>query len=153
MTAPIPTSFFALVVVQRDDRFLVIQERRVFDGRAGTWYFPGGRVEAGEGLCEAARRETKEEAGIDVELTGLLRIEHRLQPEGRARLRLFFLARQRGSDPPKSVPDDESLGARWATLDEVASLPLRGDEVLEMFRRVAAGAQVHPLSVLATDEL
>lgn len=43
------------------------------------FWLPGGRVDPGEGLMEAALRETREEAGVDVDLTGVLSIEFRPQ--------------------------------------------------------------------------
>lgn len=145
----IETTFFALVVVRKGDRFLIIQESK----HGNSWYFPGGRVDPGETIPAAAVREAREEAGIDVTLEGVLRIEHRPLPGARARVRVFFLARPVDDAPPKSVADDESLGARWASIDEVASLPLRGDEVTTLFRRVRGGAPVYPLDVLTDDEL
>ena len=56
---PIPTWFFVLVAVRRGDLFLVLQERK----HGQLWYFPAGRVEPGEDLITAAKRETFEEAG------------------------------------------------------------------------------------------
>ena len=58
------TWFFAMVLVQRDDRFVLVRERK----HGQRWYYPAGRVEFGETLAEAALRETLEEAGIRVEL-------------------------------------------------------------------------------------
>ena len=37
---------------------------------------PGGALEEGEDFKSAARRECREEAGIDVELKGILQIDH-----------------------------------------------------------------------------
>ena len=37
----------------------------------GLWGLPGGRVEAGESVAAAAMRETQEETGLEVSLTGL----------------------------------------------------------------------------------
>ena len=144
---PTPTSSFALVVVRRDDgRFLVVHEAK----HGQLWYLPAGRVEPGERFVDAAVRETKEESGVDVELTGLLRIEHTPGPV--ARLRLIFLARPRDQrQVPKAVADSESLEARYVSLEELAALPLRGDEVRVWFERVAAGAVVAPLSVLTAE--
>jgi len=42
------------------------------------WCLPSGGVEDGESLAEAAIRETKEETGIDVELTRLIGVYSRL---------------------------------------------------------------------------
>ena len=36
-----------------------------------NWAMPGGAVDLGESLAQAAIRETKEESGIDCEITGL----------------------------------------------------------------------------------
>ena len=48
----------------RDGKVLVI--RRGKEPFKGHWSLPGGRVEAGETLREAVRREVREETGLDV---------------------------------------------------------------------------------------
>ena len=40
------------------------------------WWLPGGALESGESFSKAALRECKEEAGIDVTLRGILKIDH-----------------------------------------------------------------------------
>ena len=140
---PIPTFCFAMVVVKRGHRFLLVHERKHGQG----WYLPAGRVEPGETFEEAALRETKEESGIDVELEGILRVEQTPRLDHQ-RLRVFFLARPKGEAAPKSVADEHSLEAGWFSLDEVAKLPLRGDEVMQWLRAVLDGAPAAPLSLL-----
>src|ERR1041384_6124936 len=68
---PIPTWSFALVVVRRGHRFLLTQERKY----GATWSIPGGRVEPGETLAQAAVREVLEETGVPAKLDGVLRGE------------------------------------------------------------------------------
>ena len=143
---PIPTWCFSLVVVRLGPRFLIVHEAK----HGQLWYLPAGRVEPGETFAEAAIRETREEAGIDVALDGIVRIEHTPSRDG-ARMRVLFVAHPIDDRPPKSVPDDESLGAAWVTLDELDSYPLRGDEVRELFAHVAAGGAVFPLALLADE--
>jgi phosphatase NudJ len=140
---PIPTWCFALVVVRKDDRFLLVQESKYGE----PWYLPGGRVEAGESFVDAAVRETREEAGIPVRVTGVIRIEHSPSRAG-ARMRVLFLAEPTDDTPPKSEPDDESLRAAWVALDELADYTLRGDEVEELFAYVASGGTVYPPELL-----
>ena len=41
-----------------------------------SYWMPGGRLNPGEGLCEGAKREALEEAGVDVKLTGVLQLEY-----------------------------------------------------------------------------
>jgi phosphatase NudJ len=140
---PIPTHAFALVVVRLGRRFLVVKERK----HGQRWYLPAGRVEPGETLADAARRETLEESGVPIELEGLVRVEH--SPGASAnRLRAIFVARPADDTPPKSAPDDETLEARFVTLEELAELDTRGEEVEALFRFVADGGPVYPLTAL-----
>jgi phosphatase NudJ len=144
MREPIPTWFFALVVVRRGDRFLVVHERK----HGQRWYLPAGRVEPGETLIAAAVRETFEETGVPVIVDGVVRVEHTVYPDS-ARVRVIFTAKPADDTPPRSVANEESLGAKWVSVDELDRLDLRGDEVRELFGYVAGGAQIHPLTVLA----
>jgi ADP-ribose pyrophosphatase YjhB (NUDIX family) len=51
--------------------------RRGFEPHKGRWSMPGGFVDLGESVEQAAIRETREEIGIDVELTGLVGVYSR----------------------------------------------------------------------------
>ena len=63
------------VVVEIDGKVVMVR-RRIGVG-AGKWSIPAGYVDQGEVVEEAAAREIKEEAGLDVEITGLLGIYSR----------------------------------------------------------------------------
>ena len=141
---PIPTWYFALVVVRFGHRFLLVHERK----HGSHWYLPAGRVESGETLVEGARRETLEEAGIPIVIEGILRIEHQPFQEGQARLRIIFVARPQDDTSPKRIPDEESLGAGWFSLEELNRLSLRGEEVRQILQYVASGAPIYPLRLL-----
>lgn len=52
-------------VISRGERYLVCQ-RAAGDRHGGLWEFPGGKLEPGESWLEAARRELREELGIEV---------------------------------------------------------------------------------------
>jgi 8-oxo-dGTP pyrophosphatase MutT (NUDIX family) len=148
--APLPTWYFALVVVRRGHRFLLTQERKY----GSTWSIPGGRVEPGESLTDAAVREVFEETGVPIRLDGVLRIEHTPgdHPGARdTRVRVLFTGTPLDDTPPKTMADDESLGAAYLTLDEVRALPLRGAELGALLESVAAGRQVFPLELLGPE--
>lgn len=130
---PMPAWFYALVLVRRDDRFLLVEET----DHGGGWYVPAGRVEPGETLTGAALREVREEAGIDVRLTGVYRCEHTAFDEG-VRVRVIFAAEPADDTPPKSVPDEHTLRADWFTPEEAGSLRLRADEVTALLAMAMA---------------
>ena len=142
----IGTWFFAMVVVRLGHRFLVVRERK----HGQLWYLPAGRVEPGETFVQAAERETLEESGVHVEIEGVLRVEHTPTGTG-TRMRVFMIARPRDDSPPKTVADEHSIEARWVTIDELKSLPLRGGEVAEIFNYVLRGSQIYPLALLAVE--
>ena len=52
---------------------------------------------------------------------------------------------------PKTVADEHSLGARWVTLQDLKTLPLRNIEVLRLLVALAKGARVYPLDVLQVE--
>lgn len=145
--SPIPTWYYVLVVVRRGDRFLVTQEAK----HGQLWYLPAGRVEPGEDFREAALREVREETGIPVVLEGILKVQHTPHQSGGARLRIIFLARPADETPPKQSPDEESLQAAWVTLDDLDRLPLRSEEVREIFHAVARGAPMVSLTMLGLE--
>ncbi len=146
--APIPTWYFALVVVRRGQRFLLTQERKY----GSTWSIPGGRVEPGETLVTAAIREVHEETGVPIRVDGILRVEHSPK-DSNVRMRVLFTGTPIDDTPPKTTADDESLGAAWLTLDEIRAKKLRGAELGALLESVESGRQVYPLDLLGNEEL
>ena len=136
---------FSLVVTRRrrDGKFLMVQE---FCDQ-GFW-LPGGGVDPGECPIAGGRRETLEEAGVKVEIKGILNIN--MQPGPKlTRLTFIFYAEPIDDDAEaKAIPDFESVGAAWVGIDELSHLNLRGKEPLKWFPYVANGGEVHPLSLL-----
>jgi ADP-ribose pyrophosphatase YjhB (NUDIX family) len=63
--------------IPRDGDGRLILLRRGFDPGAGLWTFPGGFVDLGESVEDAARRETREELEIDVALGRLVGVYSR----------------------------------------------------------------------------
>jgi ADP-ribose pyrophosphatase YjhB (NUDIX family) len=89
-----------------DDAGRVILLRRGFDPGRGRWTFPGGFVDLGESVEEAARRETDEELGMAIELGRLVGVYSRA--EERVVL-IVFLARALGE--PKTTPEAPEVRA------------------------------------------
>jgi len=145
---------FAMVVcTNKEGQFLLVQEF----ANSGFW-FPGGRVDATEPFEKAAVRETKEEAGVDVELTGIIRIEfstYANKPHSAySRMRIFFAARpvdESKAQHPKTEPDYESAGAVWISPEELSGLKLRGTEPLQWIPYVTNGGSIYPMSLLTAE--
>ena len=121
--APKPNSIVVaatVFVVDQDDRVLLI--RRTDNG---LWALPGGAQDFGEYIAETAVRETKEETGIDVEVTGVVGIytnpHHVIEysnGEVRQQFSICLRARYVSGEPATS---DESSEVRWLSRDQLDS--------------------------------
>ena len=117
------------VVICSDGRFVVV---RNVDGDHTWWSLPGGGLELGETLGEAAVREVREETGLEVRLIGVLHFAERKAAEGYSvgvtfRAEVVGGREYTGNDPTGIVRE-----ARWVTLGE--ALPLLGDSRLRFVR-------------------
>jgi 8-oxo-dGTP diphosphatase len=103
-------------IVIRDDALLMVRRGR--EPNQGLWSIPGGRVEPGEYLSDAVKREVKEETALDVqvgELVGILEV-----PGDDHFVILDFGATT--SDGAEPVAGDDADEVRWVPLDDVSSL-------------------------------
>jgi ADP-ribose pyrophosphatase YjhB (NUDIX family) len=80
-----PKPVAAAIPATADGRIILL--RRGFEPGRGLWTFPGGFVDLGESVEEAARRETREELEIDVELGPVVGVYSR--PEDRVVLIVY----------------------------------------------------------------
>ena len=109
------------VVIHRG-RVLLI--RRGGEPLKGEWSIPGGLVELGEGLEEAARRELKEETGLDAKPFEVLEVFDRIFRErGRVRYHFVIVDFACRLKSGRLRPGSDVLEARWVRRDE---LPLYG---------------------------
>merc|ERR1712110_198828 len=93
-----------VVFDESGENVVLVEERYPY----GKWYLPCGKVDPGETIINAAIRETREEAGIDVEITSLISIDE----QGGSWLRFNFLAKHTGGKL-KMVEDKETLSAKF----------------------------------------
>ena len=116
-------------VIHREGRWLVCR-RPAHKRHGGLWEFPGGKLEPGESLVDAATRELDEELGVRVTRVGdLLFSRH----DDGSPFVIEFVAVEIEGEPVAREHDE----LRWATLAELASLALAPSDrafVLEMGR-------------------
>ena len=106
------------VVCLRGDEVLLI--RRGKPPRQGEWSLPGGRIEPGERLADAALRALREETGVEAELIGLIDVVDGLFPEaGRHYVLIDYAARWRSGEP---VAGDDAAEAAFLPFQRALSL-------------------------------
>lgn len=81
-----------------------------------TWILPSGGVENDESLAQAAIRETKEETGLDVKLTGVVGIYSRLSNMLPAHIVLFTASVIGGEI---KCQEGETIAVEWFAFDEI----------------------------------
>lgn len=152
--APFSTHGFAVVVCRNfDGRWLAVKETK-----NRGWWLPAGLVDPGESFTQAAHRECQEEAGISIELKGLLRVEHSVYGPTHARIRVIFYAEPTDREQaPKRTADKASEEARWVTLDDLKRLAkgqpgLRGPELYEWGSFLEQGGAIAPITFLARED-
>ena len=65
---------------------------------------------------------------------------------------IFFAEPKNDKQKPKSVPDKESLEARWVTLDEFKKIgDIRGNELLDWGKYIEDGGAIFPMGLLADE--
>ena len=94
------------------DGGIVLIQRSIEPGY-GKWTFPGGFVERGEVAESAAEREALEEAGVEIEVTGIVGL---YTYEGQIPAIAVFSARATGGEP---APLDETMAVRRFPRDEL----------------------------------
>jgi ADP-ribose pyrophosphatase YjhB (NUDIX family) len=114
----VPNSIHLTVatVVERDSKFLMVRE--TIDGEQ-VINQPAGHVEPGEDVMAAALRETIEETGWEVAITGFLGFSNAMSPTtGITYYRLVFIAEALNFNADAEI-DNDIDSAEWMTLDEI----------------------------------
>ena len=107
-----------------EGKMLITKRGQKAQNDRGKWEIPGGAVEYGETLEDAAVREIKEENDVDIEVVELLGIyNHLLKEEGQHWVAPTFVCRHVGGEPKIMEPDKcEAVG--WYSVDEALRLDL-----------------------------
>lgn len=119
-----------IVVVKSGDRFLLVQRAANDDIFPNKWQNPGGKVELGERLEEAARRELQEETGLEVDGPFHFVMSYSWQKDEAAPIRLGIILLHTIEQDPTDlsvVLCSELRDYGWFTLKEAQKLKLIGE--------------------------
>lgn len=114
----------ASVAVVREGRVLLARR-----GRApllGLYSLPGGKVEAGEALAEAALRELREEVAVEARIAGFNRHVELIERDAAGAVRLHYVIASFAAHwiAGEGTPGEEASDVLWATPAEAAELPV-----------------------------
>ena len=93
----------AHVILRRDGR-ITLTRRAPGLPAGGRWQLPGGHVEEGESVATAARREAREEVGVEVDDVRLVHVHNHRIATGATRLALIFEATAWRGEPHNAEP-------------------------------------------------
>lgn len=118
---------------------ILVEEQRVLLGRRaktstypGFWCIPCGYVEYDEDVRQAAKREIREETGIEVELGPVFNVLSNFHNPENHTVGIWFLARRTGGTLQAGDDVDE---VRWFALDDPPPMAFPTD--MEILRQLA----------------
>lgn len=137
---PRPALTVDLVILTREPTPRVLLIRRGRDPFAGTWALPGGFVDENEPLEVAARRELKEEAGVEVgELTQLGTFgDPGRDPRGWT-VSVVYLVRV-DAEQLRPTAGDDAEATEWFAMSALPALAFDHGRILEVAGRTGQTA-------------
>ncbi len=109
----------AAACVFRGDRVLLI--KRTQQPSQGLWSVPGGAIELGETVHDAAQRELREECNIEIKVDRIFNVVDAIVPDESQQIKfhyvvIYLLARYVSGE---AHPGSDASDLRWVTLQEL----------------------------------
>lgn len=104
-------------LIENNGKYLLVQETQ--EKCYGKWNLPAGHLDQNETVFDAAKREIKEESGIDVELTGVCQIGNQKRLDD-VFVSVIFTAKQVGGEA--TCDGKEIMDVKQFSYDEILSM-------------------------------
>ncbi|MES1040040.1 NUDIX hydrolase [Peribacillus simplex] len=105
----------ASVSIFSDDKVLIIRENK--PKGVNKWNFPGGRMEYGEDILYSARREVKEETGLDVNLIGTTGVYNFISSTNNQVILFHFIGEVTGGS--LNLEEEEITDSKWIKINDL----------------------------------
>jgi ADP-ribose pyrophosphatase YjhB (NUDIX family) len=114
-------------VVWRDGRVLLV--KRAKPPRQGQWSLPGGLQEIGETVADAARRELREETGLEIEVLEVAEVVDYIERDEQDRVRFHYALVDFLAVAPEgeAVAAGDAAAVRWFGPEDLPGLALPPD--------------------------
>lgn len=114
----------AAAVFDGGGRVLLVKRGR--PPRAGAWGLPGGLLDVGETLADGARRELREECGVEIAIGGIAGIFEPITRDGEGQVEYHYVVVDFWASHVSgmAVAADDAAAAGWFALDDLAPLGL-----------------------------
>jgi len=107
-------------ILEKDGKFLLIQEGKAVPGVTGKWNFPAGKMDLREKIIDCAAREAKEESGFEVKPEFLVSVfQHSDTRDGQDYDVMVFVFKSAILSGELKQPDDEIMDLKWLTKEEI----------------------------------
>jgi len=130
------------ILLIRDNKLLLV--KRKYNPDAGYWSIPGGHIELGEKVIDAAEREGFEETGFKVKVTQLAGIIDKIMYDKQGQIEYhyvlinYFVEQFEGDHNQQPIPDSDALEAKFVNFDELKSYKLT-ESLIELLKQLKIG--------------
>jgi ADP-ribose pyrophosphatase YjhB (NUDIX family) len=130
------------VMMVRDNTLLLI--KRKYNPDAGYWSIPGGHLDLGEKVQDAAVREAEEETGFKTKITKLAGIINKIMYDNEGKIEYhyvllnYFVEQIEGEPNQPPVAADDALDALFVPFEELKNYQLT-ESLIELLRQLKIG--------------
>ncbi|MDX9893432.1 MAG: NUDIX domain-containing protein [Patescibacteria group bacterium] len=136
-------------IIKNGDQFLLVQEARK---ERGKWNQPAGWLDFGEKIIDGAKREAKEETGLEIKITGLLGIYSLIKhQDGKIYHAVKFIFAAEALTNDIKFDPEELIAVKWFSLDEIKKLKaeriLRDHDIINEIQDYLDG-KIYPTEIV-----